>query len=55
MNGLPDLTKTEAKGVLLVRGPWDETPGCLSMLTGLSPSHVCGCARSSMYLYVMMY
>ena len=27
MNGLPDSPKTEAKGVLLVRGPWDETPG----------------------------
>ena len=27
VNGLPDLLKTEAKGVLLVRGPWDETPG----------------------------
>ena len=27
VNGLPDSSKTEAKGVLLVRGPWDETPG----------------------------
>ena len=27
MNGLPDSPKTEAKGVLLVRGPWDETLG----------------------------
>ena len=26
VNGLPDSLKTEAKGVLLVRGPWDETP-----------------------------
>ena len=26
VNGLPDSPKTEAKGVLLVRGPWDETP-----------------------------
>ena len=24
-NGLPDWPKTEAKGALLVRGPWDET------------------------------
>ena len=24
---LPDSPKTEAKGVILVRGPWDETPG----------------------------
>ena len=27
LNKLPDSPKTEAKGVILVRGPWDETPG----------------------------
>ena len=27
VKGLPDSPKTEAKGVLLVRGPWDETLG----------------------------
>ena len=27
VNGLPDSPKTEAKGVLLVRGSWDITPG----------------------------
>ena len=27
VNGLPDSPKTKAKGVLLVRGPWDETSG----------------------------
>ena len=27
VNGLSDSPKTEAKGALLVRGPWDETPG----------------------------
>ena len=27
VNGLPDSLKTEAKGALLVSGPWDETPG----------------------------
>ena len=27
VNGLPNSPKTEAKGSLLVRGPWDETPG----------------------------
>ena len=27
INGLPDSLKTKAKGVLLVRGPWDESPG----------------------------
>ena len=25
--GLPDSPKSEAKGVILVKGPWDETPG----------------------------
>ena len=27
VNGFPDSSKMEAKGVLLVRGPWDETLG----------------------------
>ena len=27
VNGLLDSPKTEANGALLVRGPWDETPG----------------------------
>ena len=27
VNGLPDSPKMEAKGVILVWGPWDETPG----------------------------
>ena len=27
VNGLPDSPKKEAKGVILVRGPWDETRG----------------------------
>ena len=27
VNGLPDSPKTKAIGALLVRGPWDETPG----------------------------
>ena len=31
VNGLPDSPKTEAKGVLLVSGPWDETPGSLRL------------------------
>ena len=31
MNGLPDSPKIEAKGVILVRGPWDETPGSLGL------------------------
>ena len=31
VNGLFDSPKTEAKGVILVRGPWDETPGSLGL------------------------
>ena len=27
VNGLPDSPKTEARGALLVWGPWDETQG----------------------------
>ena len=27
VNGLPDFPKIETKGVILVRGPWDETSG----------------------------
>ena len=27
VNRLPDSLKMEAKGALLVRRPWDETPG----------------------------
>ena len=27
VNGLPDSPKTEVNGVILVRGPWDETSG----------------------------
>ena len=31
VTGLPDSPKTEAKGVVLVRGSWYETPGCLEL------------------------
>ena len=31
INGLPDSPKTEAKGTLLVRGPWDETSSFLEL------------------------
>ena len=27
VTGLLDSPKSEAKGVILVKGPWDETPG----------------------------
>ena len=29
---LPDSPKSEAKGMILVRGPWDETPGSPDLL-----------------------
>ena len=54
VNGLPDSPKTEAKGALLVRGPWDETrvpPGCHLTLTDPSPSQVRSCADPSLCLY----
>ena len=31
ITGLPDSPKSEAKGVILVRGPWDETPSSLDL------------------------
>ena len=51
VNGLPDSPKKEAKGALLVRGPWDETPGCRLILTGPSPSQVCSWAGSGLLSY----
>ena len=43
VNGLPDSPKTEAKGSLLVRGPWDKTPGSpgLPFNINLSQSFPC--------------
>ena len=55
VNGLPDSPKTEAKGVLLVRGPWDETPGSPRLpfnVNRLSPSQVCSCVGSSMSTFI---
>ena len=31
VTGLPDSPKSGAKGVILVRVPWDETPGSLDL------------------------
>ena len=36
INGLPDSPKTEAKGALLVRGPWMRPRVSLSFLLGLT-------------------
>ena len=38
VNGLPDSPKTKAKGALLVRGPWDETPGSLGLSFNINRS-----------------
>ena len=35
---LPDSPKTEMKGVILVRGPWDETPGSPNLLFDVNHS-----------------
>ena len=32
VNELPDSPKMEAKGVMLVKGPWDESLGSLGLL-----------------------
>ena len=38
VNGLPDSPKIEEKGVILVRGPWDETPGSPGLLFDINRS-----------------
>ena len=61
MNGLPDFPKTEVKGALLVRGPWDETPGSPELPFNVNRSHsfpdllLCQCWYVSIYASVMKY
>ena len=43
INGLPDSPKTEAKGALLVMGPWDETPGSPGLLFNVNRSQSFPC------------
>ena len=38
VNELPDSPKIEAKGVILVREPWEETPGFLGLLFDINRS-----------------
>ena len=56
MNGLPDLPKMEAKGVMLVRGPWDKTLGSpglpFDVNRSLSFPCVCVGGRLSLNMYV---
>ena len=40
VTGLPDSPKTEAKGVVLVRGPWYETLGSLVLPFNMNQSLV---------------
>ena len=40
VTGLPDSPKTEAKGVVLVKGPWYETPGSPRLPFDLNQSFV---------------
>ena len=51
VNGLPDSPKTEAKGVLLVRGPWDESPIFHLISTGFNLFQVCGRVRPSLIAF----
>ena len=54
--GLPDSPKTEAKGMILVRGPWYETPGSL-VLTNQCRSQVCSscgvCMLVHLYAFIL--
>ena len=43
VTGLPDSLKTEAKGVILVRGPWYETPGSVGLPFNMNQSLVFPC------------
>ena len=38
VTGLPNSPKTEGKGVILVRGPWDETLGSPDLLFNVNHS-----------------
>ena len=49
---LPDLPKTEEKGMILVRGPWYETPGSLDLPFFLNQSMSFPCIFKLWDLYV---
>ena len=40
ITGLPDFPKTEEKGVVMVRGPWNETPNSLGLPFDMNKSRV---------------
>ena len=50
--GPPDSPKTEAKGVILVKGPWYETPGSPNLLFVLNQSMSFSCVFKLWDLYV---
>ena len=56
MNGLPDSPKMEAKSVILVKGPWNETPGSPVLPFDVDRSQsfpgVCVGGRLSLNIYV---
>ena len=55
VNGLPDSPKTMAKGALLVRGPWDETPGSSGLPFNVNRyQSFPGYAYSSLLAYILM-
>ena len=58
VNGLPDSPKKEAKGTLLVRGPWDETPSSLGLPFNIKRSQfsqVCGRVRSGLTAFFQIF
>ena len=52
--GIPDLPKTEAKGMILVRGPWYETPGSPDLPLTLNRSMAFPCVFKLWDLYVIV-
>ena len=55
ITGLPDSPKTEANGVILVRGPWYETSGSPDLLFVLNQSMSFPCVFKLWDLYVGAY
>ena len=51
VNRLPDSPKTLVKGVLLVNGPWDESPGFRLISINLNLFQVCGRVRPGLIAF----
>ena len=55
VNGLPDSPKAEAKRVLLVMGPWDESPVFHLISTSLNLFQVCGRVRLGLIAFFRIF